>query len=358
MKRFLSEYKRTDKILHVLLLAAVIVLFTFTVRFTAPDMEKPLRTPVSPGEDSDIPLSGGETEHTEETIPAWESSPEEETAEPVVYTIPAATVPDEETESETAVTTTIQEPGDDTDAAAIVSSIMELDAKFPSAVLKKTDDMGEDYIRRIVFVGDSTTYALKRYGVLEGGKNTTQVWTPASGTLTLSSATIATIVYPEDGSEITIAEAAARKKPDIIVVTLGINGISFMKEDYFKSSYTALINEIRQASPDSKIILQSIFPVAASYASKKSINNTKIAAANEWIASIAEELGLKFANTASVLIGSTGYLPEEYQNGDGLHLNGVALDLELQYLRTHALPDDAEPESTDSAENGENVPHE
>ncbi len=271
-------------------------------------------------ESEDIIIS----EHTTETEYAQSIDESEITTDELIITEKETT----EKETNTADTNVID---------AILKSINGLDELYPDTVLKKTEDMGEDYIKRIIFLGDSTTYAMKRYGVLENGTKTNQVWTPASGTLTLSNATFSTIVYPDDGSEITIAEAVLRKKPEILVITLGVNGVSFMKEDYFKSSYKALIEEILISSPDTKIILQSIFPIAASYSKKKSINNTKISKANEWIACIADELELKFANTASVLIGSDGYLPEEYQNGDGLHLNKISLSLELEYLRTHAL---------------------
>ena len=48
----------------------------------------------------------------------------------------------------------------------------------PPTVLGQTEDMGQDYIDRFVFLGDSTTYGLAYYDVLPH----TQVWTPASGT--------------------------------------------------------------------------------------------------------------------------------------------------------------------------------
>jgi lysophospholipase L1-like esterase len=113
-----------------------------------------------------------------------------------------------------------------------------------------------------------------------------------------------------------------------------------MNETYFKSEYTKLVNIVKEANPETKIILQSIFPVAKSYVNKISINNKKIADANTWIVAIAKETGVKYANTASVLIGSNGYLPEEYQNGDGLHLNEISFAIELDYLRTHAYPEE------------------
>jgi lysophospholipase L1-like esterase len=173
-----------------------------------------------------------------------------------------------------------------------------------------------------------------------GGKESLQVWTPASRTLTLDQAVTTTILYPDTGEEITIKDAIARKKPEILVITLGVNGISYMNEEYFTSSYKKLVNMIAKESPDTKIILQSIFPVATNWEKTKSINNEKITNANKWIRAVADACSVRYLDTISVLaIDEGGYLPQKLQNGDGLHLNGTGCDIVLQYIRTHALPD-------------------
>lgn len=203
------------------------------------------------------------------------------------------------------------------------------------AQLGETEDMGQDYIDKITFLGDSTTYGLRYYKMLTGERDTTQVWTPSSGTLSLFQQSFALIVYPETGEEITILEAVERKKPEMMVITLGVNGVSMMDEDYFKSEYTSLVQGIQQTSPDTKIVLQSIFPVAASYGHLDSINNEKIGRANGWVLEVAEETGVHYLDTQTVLIGEDGWLPESYQNGDGLHLNETSFALVLDYIRTH-----------------------
>ncbi len=214
-------------------------------------------------------------------------------------------------------------------------------------VLGETEDAGQSYLDKITFIGDSTTYSLLYYGVLAGGTETKQVWTPASRTLTLDQATTTTILYPDTGDQITIKDAIARKKPEIVIVTLGINGISYMynQKEYFISVYTKLVRQIQEASPDTKIILQSIFPVATNW-EKESINNERIRTGNTWVREVAEATGASYLDTISVLaVADGGFLPIEYQNGDGLHLNPSALDIVLNYIRTHALPGYANPVS-------------
>ncbi len=240
------------------------------------------------------------------------------------------------------------EPADTTSAPAndsppvdppttnITKELEDFLKKYPDTVLGLTADAGQGYIDKMVFLGDSTTYGLRAYKMLSGGRDTLQVWTPKSGTLTLSNASFATIVYPETNEEITIKEAASRKKPEYLVITLGVNGVSFMGEDFFKAEYKKIIESVKEVSPDTKIICQSIFPVARSYEYLGSINNDKIRAANMWIVEIANEVGVKYIDTYSVLCDSEGWLPESYHNSDGLHLNEQSFTLELNNLRTHA----------------------
>ena len=210
----------------------------------------------------------------------------------------------------------------------------QIDTSSP-ALLRGTADMGQEYIDSIIFLGDSTTYGLKAYAVLTDGKKTKQVWTPSNGTLTLSYQGFVDIWYPDDDVEISIRAAVERKKPEHMIITLGVNGISFMDKDYFISEYTDLVTSIQKISPDTQIILQSIFPIASNYEYQKDINNVKICDANTWILSVAEATGVKFLNTYTVLIGDNGYMNDKYQNGDGLHLNGDGFGVVLDYIRTH-----------------------
>jgi len=186
----------------------------------------------------------------------------------------------------------------------------------------------------LTFLGDSTTYGLKAYEMLSGGKQTTQVWTPSSGTLALFNQSFATIVYPPTGEEIPIRDAVALAKPVMLIITLGVNGVSTMGEADFKADYSDLIEGIQAASPNTTIVLQSIFPVASHYEHLKSINNDKITAANVWVKQLAESYGLKYVNAYSKLVGADGFLPAAIQNGDGLHLNSDGFNIVLNNLKT------------------------
>ena len=201
-------------------------------------------------------------------------------------------------------------------------------------VLGETADAGQSYIDKLTFLGDSTTYGLKAYSMLSGGQNTTQVWTPSSGTLTLSFYETATIVTPN--GEMLIKDAAAAYQPEYLVITLGVNGVSFMDEASFKDCYTKLIQNVQAASPNTKIICNSIYPNMTSYKYYGDINNENITRANGWIQEVAAATGTRYSDTCSVLKDGNGALRADYCNGDGIHLNAAGFTAVLNYLRTHA----------------------
>lgn len=208
-----------------------------------------------------------------------------------------------------------------------------------TVTLPATPDAGKKYQDSIVFVGDSLTAHLIRSEKLTGGRDTKQVWRAENNMLNLNSeVTSAKIVYPETGDKLTIAEAAAQKKPEILIITLGTDwGVAYLNEKDFKSCYTELIKDIQKASPNTKIILQSIFPVTADCAL---LDNAKIDNANKWVKAIAADTGCRYLDTQSVLKDDKNFLKAEYCNSsDGIHLHDAAYEVILQYIRTHALTD-------------------
>lgn len=202
-----------------------------------------------------------------------------------------------------------------------------------NVLLASTEHGGADYLSRIVFLGDSRTYGLKAFSMLDGGEKTAQVWTPRSGTMSIWDMQLQKIVYPETDTEMTCAEAAARKQPEILVISLGFNGFEIVQKEYFISEYLKLIESIQAASPNTKIVLQSMFPVCRSYTL---ISNASIREGNKWIVETAKRAGVYYLNTQEVLADDAGYLIEEYST-DGCHLTPLGLDVELEYICTHMI---------------------
>ena len=206
------------------------------------------------------------------------------------------------------------------------------------ARLTETEDAGREYLDKIIFLGECTTYGIGyyyRHGYSELCPPT-QVWTTSEGYMYLAKHATTKIYYSLTGEKLSIPECAERSRPEILVITLGLNGFGAFTEESYKGHYRDLVLSIWEASPGTEIILNTIYPVADSYEYQSLINNEKICEFNGWIESLAEEMGCRFLNGFEAL-AVDGKLPENLQNGDGLHLAGEAYALVMQYIRTHAL---------------------
>jgi len=203
------------------------------------------------------------------------------------------------------------------------------------ALLAPTDDYGQNYIEKIAFICDSPTYWMWPYGLLGGGRDTNQIWTGPGGTMTLAYQSTYNILDPYDNIERPIRDVVEIHKPEYIILAVGINGISFMDEEYFTAEYTSLIEDIQRVSPRTIIILQSIYPITRNYKYFGSITNVMITKANSWMLKIAEDTGNKYLDTISVLLNDEGNMKKELIQKDGLHPNKDGLKVIVKYIRTH-----------------------
>lgn len=207
--------------------------------------------------------------------------------------------------------------------------------KPSSAGLEETFDYGEGYIKKIVFVGDRTIAPIaEMYTSSEIGG----LWLGEQGTLALdynlSSAPVTDLFGKKYSS---ISDAAKYSSPQFLVITVGIdNGVGYCSEEKLKDYYVRLIDSIKESSPDTKIILQSVFPVSRTAHKKDStLSNDRIRQANEWIAELCTEKSVRYLDTFSTLSDKNGYLLPDYDGGDGIILNKAGYDSMLEYIRTH-----------------------
>lgn len=195
----------------------------------------------------------------------------------------------------------------------------------------------------VVFLGDSTTNSLRFWEALPGGKATRSVWTGCDGTLSmwdvdkkqilinramydLCSASESFILYKDNIRQLpggqysaTPATLAALTTPRCIVITLGVNGASCMKKEAFVGEYEKLVTSLRNASPNTRIVLNSILPVGEGF---KSFSKDKITKANKWIEELAKNMSVEYIDTYSALVDDNGYAPKELIDSvDKLHWN-------------------------------------
>lgn len=202
----------------------------------------------------------------------------------------------------------------------------------PSTILAQTDDQGAVYLESFIFLGDSNTYMLAETEVLPQR----QVWSTENGTLNLADHGSSYIVYTAaDGStqEMLIYNAAAIHQPQYLVINLGLSGLTYLTEDEFKQAYTELISTIQTASPNTKIICQSILPVIDTMSGD--VQNSRIERANRWILEVAQQTGTRYLNAAELLMDDTENLRSEYAASNGVLLSEPGCQAVLYYVRTH-----------------------
>ena len=211
-----------------------------------------------------------------------------------------------------------------------------------SYFLPSTQDAGLAYQDRLTFFGESTTAHLRSRGVLSNGTKTTQVLADESGTKRLSSRLpYENVIDPETGKSVGLLELLGEKQPAILVLSFGLNGVYgyAAAPESFIADYTALLSSIQEVSPNTTILLQTIYPVTKEserFDDPEEVNRD-IRALNGILPKIAARKDRVYCvDTASVLTDKDGALDAAFDNGDGYHLNAAAYREILHYLRTHA----------------------
>lgn len=224
----------------------------------------------------------------------------------------------------------------------LVSCASSTQANDTPTALTDSTVSNNEFIDKIIFLGESTTYHLKSRGVLRNGTKTLQVWAPRSGTLMLDTTTSeCRIIFPDTGEELELSEALKKKQPEYMMLTFGLNGATnFIKrgKEYLKLCYQKLTDTILAASPDTEIYINSCFPVArnmdmSNYHIDSKTLNSYIDTINTWSYEFAIKRGLVYIDTASLLKNEEGYLSEIYQAEDGFHLNVSAYKKILEGIK-------------------------
>ena len=108
------------------------------------------------------------------------------------------------------------------------------------------------------------------------------------------------------------------QEPDIVVFLGGVNDIlSGYDDGATAANVRAILEGIRSHLPRTKILIQSIYPVAE-YAGTNF--NVHIQAVNDEIEAVADELGCRYVNVYDALKTADGVLDPRYSY-DGLHPN-------------------------------------
>ena len=190
-----------------------------------------------------------------------------------------------------------------------------------------SDQSFEEYLNDTIFIGDSRSNGMANYGFVSRDR----VYA-IDGANHQTARTQRFLILGSTGQQLTIAQAIAVVKPARMIVSFGINGIAFMGEQTFFDEYAAFLDELKAASPDTILVVQSILPVsAAQEVEDPRMANATIDAYNQKLKALTLEKGGRWLDTSWLLKDSQGALDAVYDAGDGLHFNEQAYDVLFSY---------------------------
>lgn len=203
---------------------------------------------------------------------------------------------------------------------------------FPSKTVADSDDP----VERMTFFGDSTTAHL----ALRGGIPQERVWSGVGSTVLFETVNAVKCVHlQKENRDLSLAEAVALKKPRILVITVGVSGgAGRLSRESFVSIYRELLLSVRKASPETKLLVQSLLPLSdQSVKHYKRLTKEAVVQANGWVRDLCAEMRIPYVDTHAKLIDpNTGYLKPEYQNDEYMHLTAQAYEVILANLRAYA----------------------
>ena len=200
----------------------------------------------------------------------------------------------------------------------------------------KTVADSDDPVDRMTFFGDSTTAHL----ALRGGIPQERVWSGVGSTVLFETVNAVKCVHlQKENRDLSLAEAVALKKPRILVITVGVSGgAGRLSRESFVDIYRELLLSVRKASPETKLLVQSLLPLSdKSVKHYKRLTKEAVVQANGWVRELCAELQIPYVDTHAKLIDpNTGYLKPEYQNDEYMHLTAQAYEVILANLRAYA----------------------
>ena len=212
----------------------------------------------------------------------------------------------------------------------------------PSVPINSEDYTGVPYsgkadmsvLSGAVLIGDSRTKGLPLYtSIMTSGA---RVYADEG----LSLANIETREFVTAGeNKITVFDAL-RADPgyDSVYISLGINelGLDLEYIDWWIGRFKDLISAIREINPDAQIYIQAILPVSEQMSASSDVfTKERIDAFNAKLLELARSIEVNYLNTDEMFVSSGGYLPEEGDAGDGLHVNKAYSEKWLDYIIEH-----------------------
>ena len=202
---------------------------------------------------------------------------------------------------------------------------LEQKLKFDEAIKYSPEVLHLVYPEELSIVGDSIASG---FGVYDALNNSYDF---ATGNLAARSITEYNFSYDEANG--TYIDALTAAQPAYIYLSMGMNDVNIITSDEYAEIYRGIITDVMQCCPESNIIVAGITPIASD---STFTANSSITMFNEKLKSVAEEFDspniVYFDAGSFIMDEETGYLREDCDGGDGIHLAYTAYEILLENL--------------------------
>lgn len=189
----------------------------------------------------------------------------------------------------------------------------------------------EDYFSDALFIGDSRTVGLLRYGE----------W---KETVSFHASTGLTVfglftkrIEGTDGVNRNLEEVLTENQYQKIYLMVGINEMGRGNLEEFLEEYRSAIDHIRELQPEAILYLQGIMKVTQKRSDKGDyIHNQGIEERNAGIAGLADYVNVYYLDVNQALCTPEGVLEPSYTS-DGVHLKAQYVPLWKDFLKEHAV---------------------
>lgn len=206
-----------------------------------------------------------------------------------------------------------------------------LDGWFEENRLKQTNNYGDNYFNSITMVGDSNTMNFYLNGILQG----VNAW--AIPCLHASTMHHWDINLYGLGIQMKLLDAMEKYQPSKVILNFGTFSTTWIGQEEFIEKANEIIEQIKEKSPNTQLVLASIYPITKNGTNINKFNQDTINKYNYMILEMANKHNLKFLDVQEVLKDDTGYGNPAYFVEDGFHLTYLGHSVVKEYIKTHAL---------------------
>lgn len=186
----------------------------------------------------------------------------------------------------------------------------------------------DGYFDDALFIGDSRTVGIQLYGTIPEATYFCSVGMSAYG-----------VPYEKveiDGlGTVTLRTLLQSRSFGKVYIMLGIND-DLTKSASIVSSYTALLDLIKENCPDAIIYVEAVIHVGAHTSAASTVNNENINALNELLYEFCDGESIFYLDVNPVFDDEEGKLNDEY-SGDGIHFRIDYYKQWAEWIRNNAI---------------------